>query len=118
MKRITDGDLPGERELTSASDNIADTIWDLSCRCWAREPRKRPTCEDVVQELRSKGITREDEPGTDECTMDTRRKFLEAMRKNEDVPIDLNAVGQIFDEVRCSRFLGPACSDSKGLIDL
>lgn len=65
----------------------------------------RPTCRDISQELGREGLAREAEGSLSDATQ-KRGDFQNAMRKNEDVPLDRGRVEEILDEVSdfpCSR---------------
>lgn len=93
------GELPARLDLTSDSGGAENTIWELVDRCWKMEPVDRPTCQEISQELRWKGLAREQTQGTVDITP-KRQSFLDAMRKNEEVQIDLDQVELILNSVR------------------
>lgn len=92
------GTLPAQLDLASNPDTAENVIWALVHRCWIQEPEERLKCKEMLNELDRKGIVGGGHKGQEQI-IEERRRFRDAMRKNEDVPIDLNKIEEIFDAV-------------------
>lgn len=65
-------------------DGITDPMKDLLSRCWQKDPKKRPSFEEIYNELSSNFYYIEE--GVDEDEVKDYIDFLEDCRKNEDGP--------------------------------
>lgn len=90
-------ELPAGTTPVSSLDSTESAIWGLIGRCWIREPSDRPTCQDVLKELKGRGLAREQEESSED--VQKTRHFQCAMRNNEEVLLDFNAVEQILNEL-------------------
>lgn len=81
-------------------DRIDDEMWELMERCWASEPKDRPTVQQIARELEPKGLgMRQKEVRTYALHEDGISGFRNAMRRHSDTNIDLVAVGQVLNDV-------------------
>lgn len=94
--KLSKGERPAKPDPTPDTDSTEAAIWELIDYCWALEPEERPTCSEMAQELKKRGITREQGDSTDDSAQ-RRQDFQNAMRKNEEVPLDLGRVEQILE---------------------
>lgn len=92
------GNPPAQLDFTGPN-TIENIIWGLVDRCWSTEPEARPKCEEILESLKKEGLAREVASEDEDRDMRERHEFWDAMREDEEVPIDLNAVDTILDAI-------------------
>lgn len=96
-----DGAPPAQRDEVLASTlGAVDGLWDLMNSCWSFEPKERPSCKQICQQLEQEGLV---------CTVtedEAQARFVQESRyvqlivgKNSDAKIDMVKVGEILAKV-------------------
>lgn len=91
--KIMKGALPGNRKKapsTDPRDRIDDEMWELMGRCWSKNPKARPTCREILEELERQGVSQQTDESEDYM-------IPEAIVGTDSV--NLNQVQSILDEV-------------------
>lgn len=96
------GTLPAQIDITSEPDTAdsdsESVIWRVISHCWAREPEGRPKSKEILDELHRAGIVGGVVEDQEQIVQETRH-FRDAMRKNEEVLIDLDKIETILDTI-------------------
>ncbi len=98
-----DRKLPAQRDEIMDSDTpdvIEDDMWELMNSCWSFEPKERPSCQQIYQQLGLEGLA------NTESENEAQARFVQESRniqlivgKNSDLKIDMVKVGEILAEV-------------------
>ncbi|KAJ3553050.1 hypothetical protein NP233_g12734 [Leucocoprinus birnbaumii] len=91
--KLIRGTLPATKPLDLSQ--MEEALWNLILRCWAIEPQRRPTCQEIIRALDDiDGIKREPDGKTHDLLEHSRQRFIEASRKCLDI-VDLVKTEQI-----------------------
>ncbi|KAF9446238.1 hypothetical protein P691DRAFT_804436 [Macrolepiota fuliginosa MF-IS2] len=99
---ITKGNLPVRPEGGSRPgvDQIDDVMWDLMQSCWAREPKDRPTCEQILQRPEFTALANERKDEDEDRMLEEKWQFQHAMSQAEEEHTDLARVEEILEELK------------------
>lgn len=100
LRRLSQGQLPSGADPEKILGGVNPGIRELMNCCWKKNPKDRTSCQEIVEELKSRGITREPVEGDQDNMVYRRRRFQEDMGKSTDMLMDLTKVQEIFNEVR------------------
>ncbi|KAJ3574265.1 hypothetical protein NP233_g1882 [Leucocoprinus birnbaumii] len=85
---------------SSVSSPMEKLLWKQVYRCWAKEPSKRPNCDDILSKLHSAGLFREvDYRAQLEAEQESQR-LRDAMRSGDGDGVDLTIVGQVLSRLQ------------------
>lgn len=107
LLKLSRGLLPARpgSAILEPIDEVDGRMWNLLNHCWSAEVEMRPTCREILQELGSDAFIRQfrDASPLVEGSTQEVQQFQHTMGKISSVPIDLNQVGQILEELYCSQ---------------
>lgn len=98
IRKLIKGEKPALPSFELNSTRAEDVVWELVEKCWAIEPKARPMCKELSQELEKKGLKR----GQDDLSKDTpqgKKSFWDTIRGSGVISIDLNQVEHILYDV-------------------
>ncbi|KAF9446048.1 kinase-like protein [Macrolepiota fuliginosa MF-IS2] len=76
IRSLLEGELPSGSDPAKVLAGIDDYLCDLMNSCWRRNPDDRPSCQEIVEILKSNGVTREPIEEDQEA-----KRFRENMRE-------------------------------------
>ncbi|KXN83879.1 hypothetical protein AN958_00959 [Leucoagaricus sp. SymC.cos] len=100
IPRLMEGKLP-TRPLeadTPEFDRMDEEAWDLANRCWAKDPKIRPTFHELLEEFRAKRFAEDHSTVILEEHPESLR-FQKAMRRGSDMAIHVSEISQILGNV-------------------
>lgn len=99
--RLSRHQLPSGSKPAEVLAGVDEYMCKLMNRRWNVNPKERLSCQEILEELKSKGLTREAAGEAQGSMGDHKQHFRAALGENMDMSVDLTEVATIFDEVCC-----------------
>lgn len=88
------GTPPAKRDkepIADPRDTIDDEMWELMNRCWSNDPKARPVCREILEDLERQGVSQREDAMQDTVP--------ETIAGTNTARVNLDEVQAILDEV-------------------